>query len=95
MDEARLEALTQVRRHHRLTALRAVPASALLALAVPPGFQDEVESGGGAQVQFSGTAMDPRELGLTARDEHRWPRPRAQVGLPELDPAMPTGSGPV
>jgi 2-phospho-L-lactate transferase/gluconeogenesis factor (CofD/UPF0052 family) len=92
MDEGRLETLTQARRRHLLTPLHVLPAAALLALAVPAAVKQEVGSENEVQVQFTGTAIAPHDLGLKRPSSRPSPRSRA-VNLLEQDEPMTTGPG--
>jgi hypothetical protein len=95
MDETRLEMLTRVRHHHLLTPLRAIPAPILQAVAHAHGHANGGETGSGAAVlvRFTGTDLDPYELGLPDLPHMRRPGRHPHLMLAEPTTVLHPESG--
>jgi hypothetical protein len=67
MDETRLDLLTRIRRQHLLTPLRALGSRTLQTLASPDTVLAPELRRTDVMVRFTGTALDPYDLGLPAQ----------------------------
>jgi hypothetical protein len=67
MDEARLDMFTRVRRQHILAPLRVLGARTLEAAARPATDSPDTAMSRAVLVRFTGTELDPYDLGLPAR----------------------------
>jgi hypothetical protein len=71
MDESRLEGLTRARHEHVLAPLRNIPGRPLEAIARPERIMAALPSSSPVAIRFSGSVLEPVDLGLSALADAR------------------------